>query len=117
MSCWVVPTIAAEIWGVTVDHILQRVRDGNLPHRVDDGFMFVDVAPQGETVERPPTFLALSEAEIAALREGEAEGLDDDAPADTDDEANEPAVDLGDWRAARQRVGVTRVPPAKPQAA
>ena len=74
MSCWVVPTIAAELWGVSIDHVLQQVRDGHLSHRVDDGFMFVDVAPNGggcgivkPAAVNPPTFTVLSEAEVDAL--------------------------------------------------
>jgi hypothetical protein len=134
MSCWVVPTIAAEIWGVGVDHILQRVRDGNLPYQVDEGFMFVDVhapPPRPPKVEHPPTFTALSQAELEALRDAADEPPpsrhDDDDDDDEVDEAesqsptdDEASVELGDWRAARQRVGMTRIPPgqrAKPQAA
>jgi hypothetical protein len=125
MSCWVVPTIAAEIWGVNVDHILQRVRDGNLAYRVDEGFMFVDVEPPPQPkIEHPPTFTVLSEAELDALRDAEEDYLvsqhdeDDESQAPDDEEAS---IDLGDWRTARRRVGMTRVPPgqqrAKPQAA
>jgi hypothetical protein len=131
MSCWVVPTIAAEIWGVPVDHLLQRVRDGNLAYRVDEGFMFVDVEPPpAPKVEHPPTFTALSEAELEALRDAEAEepvrapepavaevNEDEESQSPADDEAS---IDLGDWRTARQRIAMTRIPPgrrAKPHAA
>jgi hypothetical protein len=139
MSCWVVPTIAAELWGVSIDHVLQQVRDGHLPHRVHEGFMFVDVAPHGggcgivkPAAMNPPTFTALSEAEIDALCDETVADIEAaetvEAHADVEDrneeeESQSPAddeasVDLGDWRAARQRVGRTRIPPrAKPQAA
>ena len=130
MSCWVVPTIAAEVWGVPVEHLLQRIRDGELAYRVDEGFMFVDVAPPPPPkVEHPPTFTALSQAELDALRDAEEELVkapepvvaqvneDEESQSPDDDEAS---VDLGDWRTARQRVAMTRIPPgqrAKPQAA
>jgi hypothetical protein len=130
MSCWVVPTIAAEIWGVNVDHILQRVRDGNLAYRVDEGFMFVDVEPPPQPkVAPPPTFTVLSEAELEALRDAEEDYLvsqhDEDEQTQGEEsqspEDDEASIDLGDWRAARRRVGMTRIPPgqqrAKPQAA
>jgi len=130
MSCWVVPTIAAEIWGVPVDHLLQRVRDGELAYRVDEGFMFVDVEPPpAPKVEHPPTFTALSEAEMEALRDAEEEPVTAPEPVvaevDEDEESQSPdddeaSVDLGDWRKARQRVAMTRIPPGrrvKPQAA
>ncbi len=130
MSCWVVPTIAAEIWGVSIDHLLQQVRDGNLAYRVDEGFMFVDVEPPPQPkVEHPPTFTVLSEAELEALRDAEEDYLvsqhvedeeiqDEESQSPDDDEAS---VELGDWRTARRRVGLTRIPPgqqrAKPHAA
>ncbi|HEV2292918.1 MAG TPA: hypothetical protein VGR35_03630 [Tepidisphaeraceae bacterium] len=134
MSCWVVPTIAAELWGVSVEHVLQRVRGGELAHRVDEGFLFVDVIPPAPPkVERPPTFTALSAAEVEALANDEQEqspvdshddeGLQEqysdgeESQSPDDDEAS---IELGDWRAARQRVSRTRIAPsrsAKPQAA
>jgi hypothetical protein len=123
MSCWVVPTIAAELWGVPVDQVLQRVRDGNLPYRVDAGFMFVDVAPPP-----PPTFTVLSEAEVDALadeviehlrerdafEEAQAPEPESETQSPDDDEASE---ELGDWRAARLRVSRTRTPPGGRRAA
>jgi hypothetical protein len=132
MSCWVVPTIAAELWGVSVDHVLQQVRDGHLSHRLDEGFMFVDVAPNGggcgivkPVAMNPPTFTVLSEAEVEALCDETVADIEADADEDGDEEAesqspgdDEASVDLGDWRAARQRVSRMRIPPgAKPQAA
>ena len=125
MSCWVVPTIAAEIWGVSVDHLLQQVREGKLAYRVDEGFMFLDVEPPPQPkVERPPTFTVLSEAELDALRDAEEDYVvsqhdeDEESQLPGDDEAS---VELGDWRTARKRVGMTRIPPGqqrtKPQAA
>jgi hypothetical protein len=133
MSCWVVPTIAAEIWGISVDQILQRVRDGNLAHRLDEGFMFVDVAPNGggcgtitRKEEHPPTFTVLSEVEVEALIDeatapvasNDEEDATEDAGESQSPDDDEASVDLGDWRAARQRVGRTRIPPgARPRAA
>ncbi len=136
MSCWVVPTIAAELWGVSVDSILQRVRDGDLAHHIDSGFLFVDAAPPAPAkVEHPPTFTALSAAEVEALGEDEpgrfiepalkpepvpeAEATMDEEESQSPDD-DEASVELGDWRAARRRTGMKRIPPgrlAKPQAA
>src|SRR2546423_4074654 len=47
MSCWVVPAIAAELWGVTIDRILSGVLDGTVESRTEHGFVFVDVATEG----------------------------------------------------------------------
>ena len=126
MSCWVVPTIAAEIWGVSVDHLLQQVREGKLAYRVDEGFMFVDVEPPPQPkVEHPPTFTVLSVAELEALRDAEEDYVvsqhDEDEESQSPGDNDEASVELGDWRTARRRVGMTRIPPgqqrAKPQAA
>ena len=45
MSCWVVPTVAAEYWGVSLDVVWQRIYEGLIPHKSDGGFVFVDVDP------------------------------------------------------------------------
>jgi len=67
MSCWVVPAIAAELWGVTVDRILAGVRDGTVPAFTENGFVFVDVAPSSNTPPssppaslRPPTYVTVT---------------------------------------------------------
>ncbi len=137
MSCWVVPTIAAEYWGVSVDSILHRIREGSLAHRVDEGFVFVQVAPSAPKIEHPPTFTALSEAELDALRDeaddkangeeasqpiepepiapqAEAPIEEEESQSPDDDEAS---TDLGDWRSARRRAGMKRVPPPRSRAA
>ena len=132
MSCWVVPTIAAEIWGVSVDHVLSLVRDGHLPHQIDEGFMFVDIVPGVRRCEPPPpTFTVLSEAEVEALGEADADADADEEPRiepieemsiEEEPESQSPDndeafVELDDWRAVRQRVGRTRIPPSRAQAA
>ena len=71
MSCWVVPAIAAELWGVTVSHVLAGVRDGTVTSRQEHGFLFVDVAPASHTYHRPrrpgepppPTFVLVQPSE------------------------------------------------------
>ena len=73
MACWVVPAIAAELWGVTVNHVLAGIRDGSVASRAEHGFVFVDAAPCGHTYhrprrpgERPPaTFVLIQPAETA----------------------------------------------------
>jgi hypothetical protein len=126
MSCWVVPTIAAEIWGMPLSELLRRIRDGEIPTKQDAGFTFVDVAPYSNQIERPllppderpATFTSLSDAEMAAL---ERELVPQDAAA-----ADEPVIvvvdedqlpdetqskQLGDWRTARSAAARKRTPP------
>src|SRR5688500_1462728 len=105
MSCWVVPTIAAELWGVPVDQILQQIKEGKITHRLDEGFMFVDVAPNSPTMarpgERPATYTMI---------EAEADESENPGSMEMDEQDNESSRQLGDWQNARQRVGVSRTP-------
>jgi hypothetical protein len=76
MSCWVVPAIAADLWGVPVQQILGRIEAGSVPSKFDHGFVLVDVAPHGDTFRplprprvgrRVPTFTVISDVELEAL--------------------------------------------------
>jgi hypothetical protein len=106
MSCWVVPTIAAELWGVPVQQVFQKINAGQVPSKYEKGFTFVDVAPESPVCAPaqplrppeppPPTFRVVSREEIIALV-GEAAFADD--------------VDLGDWRIGRSEAGRMRRPP------
>jgi len=89
MACWVVPTIAAELWNISVQHVLDGIREGRIPTRSENGFIFVDVAPNSPDItpprkrpeDRPPTFVIVpQESEIpdqpyAALSAQELEQL------------------------------------------
>ena len=126
MSCWVVPTIAAEIWGMPLSDLLRRIRDGEIPTKQDAGFTFVDVAPYSNQIERPllapderpATFAMLSDAEMAAL---EKELIAQDVAAAAEpvivvvDEDQLPDLteskQLGDWRTGRQSASRKRIPP------
>ena len=126
MSCWVVPTIAAEIWGMPLSELLRRIRDGEIPTKQDAGFTFVDVAPYSKQIERPllppderpATFTMLSDAEMAAL-ENEQVVADADAAAEpvivVADEDLLPDIteskQLGDWRTGRAAAARKRTPP------
>lgn len=107
MSCWVVPTVAAELWGVSVDTILQRARAGDVPSKSENGFMFVDVAPDSSRIEtpknlRPPTYTAVTEVKPEAMR------LGSDA---VEAEPESRPVTLDDWRTGRLLASRTRKPP------
>lgn len=104
MSCWVVPSIAADLWGVTVQQILDGVKAGQISSKSDSGFTFIDVAPQSPKVSTPkrfreptpPTFTVVTSQEITALT-GEP---DDEETALT-----------ADWRAVRSETGHRRRAP------
>lgn len=106
MSCWVVPQIAAELWNVPLQQILDRINAGQIPAKNDLGRMFVDVAPDSPKIEAPrslrppppPTFTLVNQEELAALGGGE------------EDEEDQ-TIDLGDWREARETAERRRRPP------
>jgi hypothetical protein len=92
MSCWVVPSVAADLWGIPVSQVLDRIRAGLIPSRQELGFTIVDVAPQApkpasSRPSRPLTYMALVE--------------DEDADTFT-----------ADWRERRMQVSLLRRRPA-----
>lgn len=79
MSCWVVPTVAAEWWGISLDQVMSRVHSGSVESKTEHGWLWVDIAPPGQPIQPPlrrvrrrppPTFTA-----IAALTGAEVEAL------------------------------------------
>jgi hypothetical protein len=46
MPCWVVPSVASEIWHVPLEQVIDAVRKGQIPSKNENGFTFIDVAPQ-----------------------------------------------------------------------
>ena len=104
MSCWVAPSLAAELWHIPLEQVMRLIRDGKLPSREDQGFMFVDVAPAPpqpkppalrRPEDRPTTFIPIDEDAV------------DDEPDATESQT------LGDWRAARIKASRTRVAPPR----
>jgi len=89
MPCWVVPSIAAEFWRVSIEHVLYCIKQGSIQSKSEGGFLFVDVAPGTPVLEKPtepapaaeqarPTFTMLSQEELEAL---ESEVEEDDQPS------------------------------------
>ena len=137
MSCWVVPALAAEIWGIPLQQILDGIRSGKLPSKKDViGLTFVDVAPGGPTAPigyrppaaRPDTFTApdlaqeLTASELSALSGSGTptqsttrhDGDRDEELLSTVDEVEEGSFD---WRQARRSASRLRRPPRRLAAA
>jgi len=113
MSQWVAPSIAAEIWGVSVEHILAGVADGSILSYVDGQFLFVDMDRGGYCRETPRPKPMVSDAEFAALT-----SIPIDQPTDSIDSNNEHTQDhdpsphdVSQWRAARAQTSRLRRPP------
>lgn len=116
MSCWVVPTVAAELWGMPLNAVLEQIREGRIASKTELGFVLVDVAPGSAQSEpkirapKPLTYMSieptqsvLTRAEIDALLE------DDSEEPPVDDEASE---ELAEWRQVRANVARQRRRPA-----
>ena len=69
MPCWVAPVVAAELWGVSLGHVLGAIADGTIPSHQEYGFTLVDVAPDGALPPAPrprqgpppPTYVVVSD--------------------------------------------------------
>jgi len=116
MSCWVVPSVAAELWGCAVQSVLDAIHNGDIPTREENGWMFVDVAPNSPTLQtpkalRPATYV--SDAELAAL----SGPIDDyDVALELAEDGEDEVFDghaMEDWRDARQQTATLRRAPAK----
>src|SRR5687768_18476973 len=102
MSCWVAATVAAELWGISVKEVLERVQPGEVKSQTDLGFLVVDVAPHARKLQpggggiyiRPTTF---RHAENAPDHPADAPHSSEDLP-------------LG-WQERRRMVGATRRAP------
>src|SRR5438270_10652226 len=53
MTCWVLPSVAADLWGVSLDAVLEQVRAGTIASKVDEGSMVVDVGPLAPRPAQP----------------------------------------------------------------
>jgi len=124
MSCWVVPSVAAELWGCSIDAVLSGIRHGHLPTREDGGFTFVDVAPNSPRIETPllprisppPTYTAVSPQELEALMGYPLPGplmssASEDAVSSDEPSIEEDSEYSGDWQRVRRRVARTRIAP------
>jgi hypothetical protein len=135
MPSWVVPTVAAEYWGVPVEQVMADVAGGRIISRTEGGFLFVDVDPAREIAAAPAvaaarpayrrplawtptTHLTPEPVVTAAERDALLASADDMKPRDRDAFAEEEpapvaltADDIPDWEQVRARVSRTRRPP------
>ena len=119
MSCWVVPGVAAELWGVPLEHVLELIRLGKVPAKHDYHFTLVDVAPHSpqdspqtaRAQPRMPTFrpITLIEQFADSATEQDDERISQDEPLDESSDEN-PDTPLN-WKEARRRV--IRRPPSR----
>ena len=63
MSCWVAPVVAAEMWHCSMEQVLEAVRNGSVPSRMEGGFLLVQVAMAGNVEPVKPRRRPIPEAE------------------------------------------------------
>ena len=124
MSCWVVPSLAAELWQMPLELLLRFIRDGKVTAKQEDGFTFVDMAPGGPKIARPmtPPHLRPPTYTLAKSDDVPPPPTPTQSSESNDDELKEPeegfedptaSQELGDWRAARRKNSRMRIPPPK----
>jgi len=134
MSSWVAPSIAAELWGISVDQVLADIASGSIPSYVDGQFLFVDVTGKNilpSTPMSPAPRSVVTDQEIAALTFQPRDSMPTDSfvpqftktsadqiPADEIlseepllDEEDVEGRDVGAWRTARSESSRRRRPP------
>jgi hypothetical protein len=104
MSSWVAPAVAAEIWGVSLEQVMEHIANGTIPSRTDGRFLFVDVAAHG--LPCPPEQHQCSDQALVTPQELMA--LNGAASGDT-----ELPPDISQWREARCQTSRLRRPPAE----
>jgi hypothetical protein len=141
MPSWVLPAVAAELWGVSIEHVLAEVAAGRVRSRTEREFTFVDIDPNSGAgavdepsesrrlayrrslawaMAAPSTPIVTAEERDALLADpsithGE---VGEDGPiGDAPPPAQLTADDIPDWAQVRARVSRTRRPPAVRDAA
>lgn len=109
MSCWVVPSVAADLWGMRIEDLMESIRRGEVPSREEYHFLLVDVAPDSPQMPPPQPYKAkpASPATFATL------AVDEDEMEEEDASAGGPL----NFRAARQKAARHRRRPAARAAA
>ncbi len=108
MSCWVVPSVAAELWGMAVGEVLNRIRTGSLSSKIEYGFTLVDVAPDS------PKLMTMHSQPRPLTYKPAPGSVHEDAVEEENEEIEEGKLD---WRATRAAMGMRRRGPGMKLAA
>ena len=121
MSCWVVPNVAAEIWGISLDEVMHRIQSGAVVSKREYGFLLVDTAPIGPLFKstaadgkaKPRTWVPVQTWVEAGDKEESIDDAGVDLAVDGDSIEEEPddGIALG-WQQMRIAHARLRKPPA-----
>jgi len=109
MSCWVVPSLAAEYWGIPLEQVMTKVTSGEIHSRDEHGFTLIDVAPGSPPLpeSRNPFYPPMP----ATVPSGAVHESQLPHAVEEISEAIEAEM-FGDWRLARQHTSLRRKAPA-----
>lgn len=119
MSCWVVPSVAAEIWGTSLEHVLDQIAAGALRTHRENDWLFVDVYPAvpgvelGRKTPRPPTYTIVRERKRRASPVAVPAGPSDDQKEEPWPDPEPETSVFTDWRSARRRTSRLRLAPPR----
>ena len=121
MPSWVVPTVAAEYWGVAVEQVMADVAAGRVISRTEGGFTFVDVDPSREVAAEVPAAKPVYRRPLAwspttqVAQDAVVSPAERDALLAPGHDTAEPLAftedDIPNWEEVRARVARTRRPP------
>ncbi|GIW76849.1 MAG: hypothetical protein KatS3mg104_1912 [Phycisphaerae bacterium] len=104
MSCWVVPTLAAEYWGVSIQEIERRILAREVFTCEEAGFLLIDVEPDSPRQDKISP-LSRSPVPYKPLHESELPPKIEKPPRPAEEDR------LGDFRLARIQTARLRRPP------
>lgn len=120
MSSWVAPAVAAEMWGTSLQQVMEWVANGTVASYVDGQFLFVDIASRGyeraaqppppaPTTNQEPEEVVTPEELTALTRPATEYPVDEDTLPEHEDDS--PQRDISQWRSARQSASRQRKAP------
>ena len=125
MAVWVVPSIAADLWKMSVGDVMRLVEQDRLTAKTERGFLFVDLQSR-DAMMRPMTYVpfqrdlpirddenALPEPESLEISRSESEPVDGPGDGSLLVSLDDPA----EWIAVRRETAQRRIPPARRLAA
>jgi hypothetical protein len=69
---WIVPSLAAEMWGVPLDHVIRGIQEGSIASRHEHGFVFVRWGEHHEPQAAPAVPVSTNNTVMAASAETDA---------------------------------------------
>ncbi|MBV8781093.1 MAG: hypothetical protein JO353_06820 [Phycisphaerae bacterium] len=116
VGCWVAPSIAAELWGMSLSDVMALICNGALATQRNNGFSFISLptfARPGQSIpieQRPATFNIVPAAQPTPADDSSSVGDDESELGPPPDEhPNDNRIAY--WRSGRRATSARRKPP------